>query len=754
MKSKQLVLCAAIALIAATSHAADCDGNGIDDAVEIQGNPLLDCDGDGILNVCEATSIANDDVLTVGYGLSADVTVTANDVVASSTPLTLDITSNPVQGFVQLLAGGVIRYNNSGPSLPRDCSSSTDIVRYRLRDCANNIISNIATLTVTVTHPIPDCNCNWAIDATEISNGDTLDSNGNSVPDECEGPPGPCRIALANPSNFDRQFEPDLSTDGRYLVYTTSGSTGAFVRLLDRQLGTTVQVAQSSTTSFGGTGERASVSDDGRFVTFQGSSTTLVPGDTNGVSDIFVRDRQLGSTRRISLTTTWAQANGASSTPAISGNGRWVVFRTFAANINGVAGQTRLWLFDLQAVQPANPLTPVLNTGAAAPNASSFSPAMSQDGRYVVFDSDATNLIPAASDTNAATDIFRFDRLGAAPNMIQRISVGAGGVQSNGSSAGASISADGRFVAFLSIGTNLVASDVGGLVDAFVRDTQSGTTLLASTSTSGQPDSLVSRTRIAASGTRVAICTAAGNWLPSGTNPSSISNVFVRDLTAGTTTLASVGDLGTPGNGSSGDEGFDVGPLGEVFLASRASNLVIVSGLQTRIYGRTCSPSIDPTVCVGDGSGTECPCGNNSAVGSNRGCLHSFGLGARLAGTGVSSVLADTVTITLSDAPASGGQATTFFQGTRLAGGGAGTVFGDGLRCAVGTVLRLGTRSAATGGASFGHGISGDPAISVVGVVPAAGSTRYYQATYRNALAFCTSATFNASNGIEIVWVP
>jgi len=755
MKSKHFVACVAIGLVAATSHAADCNSNGIDDAVEIQGSPQLDCDGDGILNVCETQLIANDDLVHVTFNSEGVAQVTANDIVENGTPISveIEITSNPVQGFLPSFGAGEIRYRHGGSPPPRDCSPSTDIVRYRLTDCAGNV-SNIATLTVLIDHPVPDCNCNWTIDSGEISSGQALDSDGNNVPDECQGPPGPCRIVPIEVSSSNGQIHPDLSADGRYLVYARIVTPGVFIRFVDRQTGATELIAQSGTTS-DTTGAGAGVSDDGRFVVFQAFSSTLVPGDTNGTRDVFVRDRQLSTTRRISLTTSWGQANGPSDSPSISGNGRWVAFRTSAANINGASGLSRIYLFDLQAPPLLfNPLTPVLNTGAAGPNGPSSGPSVSQDGRYVAFQSEATNLIPAATDTNGAQDIFRFDRLGAAGLMIQKISVGVGGTPANSWSNFPSLSTDGRYVAFASNASNLVASDVGGLPDAFVRDTVAGTTELVSTGANGQADGELLRVRIATDGSRVAFSTNAANLLPSGTNPALVSHVHVRDLNADTTTLWSVGDLGTPGNGHSGTEGFDLGPGGEIVFSSSSSNFVATPSPLTRIFARSCLPSIDSTVCVGDGSGSECPCGNNSALGSGRGCLHSFGAGARLVGTGLSRVLADTVTIALSDVPASGGQATTFFQGTRLAGGGVGTVFGDGLRCAVGTVLRLGTRSAATGGASFGHGISGDPAISVVGVVPAAGSTRYYQATYRNALGFCTAATFNASNGIEIVWVP
>jgi hypothetical protein len=96
---------------------------------------------------------------------------------------------------------------------------------------------------------------------------------------------------------------------------------------------------------------------------------------------------------------------------------------------------------------------------------------------------------------------------------------------------------------------------------------------------------------------------------------------------------------------------------------------------------------------------------------------------------------------------------TMYLQGTVKILGGQGTVFGDGLRCVTGQVIRLGLETNVGGASSYG-GPEGDIPISVRGNLPASGGTRYYQAWYRNAASFCTSNTFNLSNGLEIVWLP
>jgi hypothetical protein len=151
--------------------------------------------------------------------------------------------------------------------------------------------------------------------------------------------------------------------------------------------------------------------------------------------------------------------------------------------------------------------------------------------------------------------------------------------------------------------------------------------------------------------------------------------------------------------------------------------------------------------CFGDGSGAACPCGNNGSSG--HGCANSLNpAGAQLTANGSSSISNDTVVLLGNGMPDS---SVLYFQGTSQHSGGAGTAFGDGKRCAGGTVTRLGTQQN-VGGASQ-YPAAGDPSVSVRGGVTAPG-VRTYQAWYRNAASFCTPATFNLSNGIEISWGP
>jgi hypothetical protein len=152
--------------------------------------------------------------------------------------------------------------------------------------------------------------------------------------------------------------------------------------------------------------------------------------------------------------------------------------------------------------------------------------------------------------------------------------------------------------------------------------------------------------------------------------------------------------------------------------------------------------------CFGDGSGTACPCGNAGAAG--RGCASSVNAaGALLAHTGRADLSDDNLVLRASGLPTSA--PVLFFQGTSQTSGGSGAVFGDGLRCASGTIVRLGTKTASLGLAQYPA--AGDPDVSVRGLVPATGAVRYYQGWYRNSANFCTSATFNLTNGLRVQWI-
>ena len=229
-----------------------------------------------------------------------------------------------------------------------------------------------------------------------------------------------------------------------------------------------------------------STSADGRFVAFESFASNLVAGDTNGQRDIYVRDLSTGTTRRASLRAGGTQTGAACYDPAISADGRYVAFASLGSNLvaGDTNGNTDIFIRDLTA----NTTTRAsLGSGGEQGNSASVSASFSADGRYLAFTSLASNLV--ADDTNDRYDVFVRDLVSG---TITRVSVGPGGAQANDNSGisptsggDLSISADGRYVAFSSKATNLVSSDTNGTWDIFVRDHVTGTTTRASLDSSG-----------------------------------------------------------------------------------------------------------------------------------------------------------------------------------------------------------------------------------------------------------------------------
>jgi hypothetical protein len=151
--------------------------------------------------------------------------------------------------------------------------------------------------------------------------------------------------------------------------------------------------------------------------------------------------------------------------------------------------------------------------------------------------------------------------------------------------------------------------------------------------------------------------------------------------------------------------------------------------------------------CFGDGTASACPCGNAGIAGN--GCASSINTsGANLNASGLASLAADAVVLAATGMPNSNA---LYFQGTARQNGGLGAPFGDGLRCAGGTIVRLGTKTNVAGASQFPA--AGDLSVSQKGLVTLP-SIRTYQVWYRNAAAFCTASTFNLTNGFEINWQP
>lgn len=282
-----------------------------------------------------------------------------------------------------------------------------------------------------------------------------------------------------------------MSADGRYVAFHSNASNlvlgdnnGAYdVFVHDRNTGQTTRVSvasngsEANNNSCGGSSTWATISDDGSYVGFQSDADNLVPNDGNGVDDIFVHDRTTGKTTRISVASDGTQGNNASAYADISANGRYIAFKSNANNlVQGDTNQVQdVFVRDLETGKTTR--VNVASDGSQANNSYDVftNPAISADGRYVAFDSNANNLVPG--DTNQFTnfegeiedalDVFLHDRQ---TGKTTRVSVASDGSQGNNSSYVPAITGDGRYVVFYSEASNLVSADTNQWQDVFVHD--------------------------------------------------------------------------------------------------------------------------------------------------------------------------------------------------------------------------------------------------------------------------------------------
>lgn len=284
----------------------------------------------------------------------------------------------------------------------------------------------------------------------------------------------------------------------------------------------------------------SSISADGSLIAFVSTATNLVPADTNGAHDIFVHDRLHGTTSRVSVSTSGLQGDGNSWFPEISADGRQVAFMSYATNLvpGDVNGFPDVFVHDLVTHQTE--LVSVDPAGTLANEGSSSFVGISDDGRFVAFCSDATNLVPG--DTNGLRDVFVRDRIAG---TTTRVSVDSAGLESDGESGPeALISADGRFVTFVSSATRLVAGDTNGQPDVFVHDRVNGQTTRVSVNSSGeQLNGYTGLPSMSADGRFVVFVTNANNVSPLDTD-GGLFDLYVHDRSNGSTELLSADSPG------------------------------------------------------------------------------------------------------------------------------------------------------------------------------------------------------------------
>jgi Tol biopolymer transport system component len=333
-------------------------------------------------------------------------------------------------------------------------------------------------------------------------------------------------VAINGSESNGYSYDPSISSDGRYVAFSSyasnlvAGDIGhkdVFVR--DRLLNTTTLVSVSSTGEQGnGDSYEPSISADGRYVAFTSHATNLVTGDTNGVSDVFVRDLLLNITERVSVSSMGEQGNGDSSQPSISGDGRYVAFSSGEARFSEARFE-------------------------------SFNTERSSNSQH------AGNLV--TGDNNGVDDIFVYDQT---LNTIKRVSISTNGDEGDGYSSKPSISANGRYIAFTSSANNLVWGDNNHRDDVFVHDQISGITERVSVLSTGEEFNVdCGEPSISGDGRYVAFSLQdirpAGAPMGIDLPPDYsyfISQVLVHDRISKTTRVVSISSTGDLGNGNSG----------------------------------------------------------------------------------------------------------------------------------------------------------------------------------------------------------
>lgn len=382
----------------------------------------------------------------------------------------------------------------------------------------------------------------FASNATNFASGDTNGCRDIFRLDTQTGQVERVSVSSAGVEANGISDRPAINCDGTKLAFysvatnlvtgDTNGTADVFLR--DMNAGTTTRVSLDSSGNqvTGGESRWPSINGDGTKIAFSSRATNLVANDTNGTEDIFLRDLSAGTTVRVSVDSSGNQATNYSDLSCISADGTKVGFGSMAANLvaNDTNGMSDVFVRDVTAGTTVRVSVDSSGNQAAG---SSFHCSLDGDGSKAAFHSDAANLVPG--DTNALADVFVRD---LAAGTTVRVSVNSAGAETiGGNSLEPAISYDGSRIVFHSAATNLVTGDANGFWDVFMRDTSTLLTSRVSLGNSGnEPNGGSSwRPAISDNGIRVAFYSYATDLVPGDTNGK--ADVFVRDLTAGTTTV-------------------------------------------------------------------------------------------------------------------------------------------------------------------------------------------------------------------------
>jgi Tol biopolymer transport system component len=498
-----------------------------------------------------APPVASNVVVTTQEGTATAGVLPATD--ANGDPITFTIVTPPARGTLQITnaATGAFTYTPNAGTLGYD----SFIFRAADAGGSSTAVGSVFVVVSSPQWPGLTVRASVASDGTEQNGPSTLGSA--------------------------------LSADGRYVAFASAatnltpgvtpgcipgiGCLNVYVR--DRATGQTTMVSRASGGGPGIGGALPSMTPDGRYVAFTTISTALPGGHPDSEFDAVMHDRTTGETTRISVATDGTPGNNENGFGFPSADGRYVAFYGTATNL--VAADTDddedVYLRDRQTSQTT--LVSVNSAGVKG-NSNSWFATMSADGRYIAFNSEATNLV--TGDTNGRIDVFVRD---VQTGQTSRVSVSSTGAQADGGAQGM-LSASGRFVVLSSGATNLVTGDTNGFGDVFVHDRQTGQTTRVSMSSAGaQGNGDSEAATITADGRFVAFRSAASNLVPGDTN--GLIDEFVHDRQTGQTVRVNVASDGTQANGVSlGDEdGCCVAPVvsadgRSVAVTSLASNLV------------------------------------------------------------------------------------------------------------------------------------------------------------------------------------
>ncbi len=504
-----------------------------------------------------------------------------------------------------------------------------------------------------------------------------------------------------------------------------------------------------------GDAESGIVSDDGRFVSFTSFARSLVPGDRNATFDAFVRDRVLRSTERISVSSSGVEGNDGSFAGRITPDGRYALLYSFATNLvqgTSYAG-VQIYVRDRQNGTTEHA---TLGFGGAMPNRECYAASISADGRIVSFWSSATNLVNV--NTNFRANAFVTDR-STGTNEI--VTVATDGGPANGDCDGpTAISADGRYVAFYSYASNLVPGDTNDQPDILVRDRQRGLTERVNVSSTGDQSNGVSPQFSVSPDCRfVAFLSYATNLVPGDTNGK--GDAFLRDRLNGTTERVSLNWAGVQGGQHVCNSAVNVSADGQIVgfsdfgddLVPSDSNHLLDAFVRIREGGPTFTSLCDP----GASGVTGCPC-SNPPGGSDQGCDNSSATGgATLSSTGGTYISSDSLEFQVTGETPNA--LSLLLQGTALIP--SGVVYAQGVRCVGGAMTRLATKRASGGSLTVPDFSMGESTVSSLseakGDLIHAGDSRYYLFFYRDPIVLggCpTSSTFNATQTGMVTWWP